>query len=242
MPAGLDGNPDPVVSADRSRMLALLADAVPHATAVGNVLVGIDGASGTGKSTLADELAGILTARRRPVVRASIDSFHRPRAERYARGPLSADGYYRDSHDLTAVVAQLLEPFAAGLGRFRTEAFDEPTDQPVDVAWQAVPTGAVLVFDGLFVHRPELAAFWDASVFLQAEQRREEAWQAYLQRDLPPDPETRAAEIELRITRARRSRYTDGQALYEAEASPTARATFVIDNDDLCHPVMTTRR
>jgi len=106
MPAGLDGNPDPVVSADRSRMLALLADAVPQATAGGNVLVGIDGASGTGKSTLADELAGILTARRRPVVRASIDSFHRPRVERYARGPLSADGATNPNGttDITATI------------------------------------------------------------------------------------------------------------------------------------------
>ena len=100
MPAGLDGHPDPVVSDERSAVLAHLTTIVGTSAGRPRLLVGIDGASGTGKSTLADELTGLLQAAGHVVVRSTIDSFHRPRAERYRRGATSAEGYYRDSHDL----------------------------------------------------------------------------------------------------------------------------------------------
>src|SRR5262245_44592783 len=38
--------------------------------------VAIDGRTGSGKTTLADELAACLSARRRPIIRTSIDGFH----------------------------------------------------------------------------------------------------------------------------------------------------------------------
>jgi uridine kinase len=50
------------------------------------VRVAIDGVDAAGKTMLADELARVLGARARPVIRASIDGFHRPRAERYRQG------------------------------------------------------------------------------------------------------------------------------------------------------------
>lgn len=236
MPAGLDGHPDPIRSPDRTVLLTSLADRIEARADHPRVLIGVDGASGTGKSTLADEVAGILADRGRHVVRASIDSFHRPRAERYRRGDASPEGYYRDSHDLPAVRRALLEPFAGGAPSIRCEAFDEPADRPIDAAPVPVPDSATLVFDGLFLHRPELVGFWHLTIFLTAEQRREAAWMEYLHRDLPDEPERREAEVARRITRARRGRYTEGQALYEAEANPRQRATVVIDNDDLSHP------
>jgi len=73
-------------------------------------------------------------------------------------------------------------------------------------------------------------------VYLVADGRRETAWQDYLTRDLPADPQERAAEIEQRVTRARRRRCVEGQALYEREARPLDRASLVIDNDDLTRP------
>ena len=100
----------------------------------------------------------------------------------------------------------------------------------------------MLVFDGLFLHRPELVDCWDVSVFLLADRRREAAWQDYLGRDLPEDPEARAAEVAARVARARRERYTEGQALYETEADPRRRADVVIDNDDLHRPMIVTDR
>ena len=212
MPTGLDGNPDPVVSEERTRLLERVARAVTTAGTNCTVLVGIDGASGAGKSTFADELARTLARTGRTVVRAGIDSFHRPRVERYRLGRDSAEGYYRDSHDLPALRGQLLDPFARGAGGYRAAVFDEPSDSPVHEPLVPVPPHAVLVFDGLFLHRPELVAYWDVSVFLLA-------------------PERRAAQ-------ALPGRYVEGQAVYEGEASPFARATLVIDNDDFVNPTL----
>lgn len=242
MPAGLDGNPNPVVSAARTRLLELVAIDVTNVDVDGAVLVGIDGASGTGKSTFADELARMLTDAGKTTVRASIDSFHRPRAHRYRLGSDSAEGYYRDSHDLPALREHLLEPFVRGSGTFRRAVFDEPSDHPLHEPSEPVPAIAVLIFDGLFLHRAELARFWNLTVFLVAEERREAAWTEYLSRDLPDDSAMRQAEIARRVTRARRARYLEGQALYERKASPLACANFVIDNDDLENPKLVVAR
>jgi uridine kinase len=82
---------------DRIRELVDRIEAVrrPHP-----IRVAIDGIDAAGKTTLANELASVLRRRGRDVVRASIDGFHRPRAERYSRGDLSAEGYYLDSFEL----------------------------------------------------------------------------------------------------------------------------------------------
>jgi uridine kinase len=238
VPAGLDGHRDPIVTDARSAVLGLVAAAVLAPADRRRVLVGIDGASGTGKSTFADELAGRLEDEGRVVLRSTIDSFHRPRAERYRLGATSPEGYYRDSHDLDVVRRELLDPFRAGDGDVVVAAFDEPSDAEQRVVRRGVPGTAVLVFDGLFLHRPELAGGWDVSVFLVADARRERAWQEYLHADLPARAEERDAEIAARIGRARRARYVEGQRLYEEESRPWAGADFVIDNDDLSRPVV----
>jgi uridine kinase len=61
------------------------------------VLVAVDGGSAVGKTTLAAELQALIEARGRPVVSATIDDFHRPKAERYARGRYSAEACYQDT-------------------------------------------------------------------------------------------------------------------------------------------------
>jgi uridine kinase len=236
VPAGLDGAPDPISSPERERVLDTVLRAILQIDRP-RVLVGVDGASGTGKSTMADEIAGRLRAAGRTVVRSTTDSFHRPRAERYARGPASPEGYYLDSHDLAAIGELLLEPFARGAPRAKVAQFDEPTDTPAP-AFAGVDPHAVLVFDGLFLLRPELRRYWDLSVHLRADRRRDAAWEQYLHGDLPATEPDRQEEIERRLARARWPRYHQGWQLYVDEARPAERATLVIDNDDLAAPVL----
>jgi len=78
------------------------------------IRVAVDGRTASGKTILADELAGCLRRRGRDAIRASIDGFHRPKAERYARGRHSAQGYYDAAFDLSAVMALLLDPLGPG--------------------------------------------------------------------------------------------------------------------------------
>src|SRR5262249_24209401 len=131
------------------------------------VRVAIDGRLGSGKTMLADELAALLSAHRRPVIRTSIDGFHRPKAERYARGRTSPEGYYYGSRDLDAVTRLLLAPLGPGGDRcYRTASFDLENDRPIDDHPRTAETDAVLIVDGTFLQRPELAGGFDVTIYV----------------------------------------------------------------------------
>jgi uridine kinase len=189
--------------------------------------VAVDGVDGAGKSVFADELATRVMASGRPVVRASVDSFHRPRADRYRLGRNSPEGFYRDSYDYQRLTEFLLVPFApGGSGRFRVAGFDYKTDSPVSPPKQHAARRAVLILDGIFLHRPELRASWDFSIFLQVSfdvsvarcSRRDGS---------SPDPHA-----------ASNRRYVEGQRIYLREARPWQHATVILDNTDLAAPVV----
>ncbi|AEE45245.1 uridine kinase [Cellulomonas fimi] len=218
--------PTPIPTPVRASVLAALAARVPPA-AGRPVLVGVDGVDGAGKTVLADELATVLRAQGRTVVRASVDGFHRPRAERYARGRSSPEGFYLDSYDLDALRRELLEPFAAGGSRrYRTAVRDVATDRVLDGAPATAPDDAVLLVDGIFLHRPELAPWWDVSVFLDVPFAVTYARMA-VRDGCPADPEDPA-----------NTRYREGQRRYLRSVDPARRATVVVDNADPAAPVL----
>lgn len=212
----------------RAAVLATVARAVPDPARVGHpVRVGVDGPDGSGKTWFADELAVALRDLGREVVRVSVDGFHRPRAARYARGAGSPEGFYRDSYDYERFRVDVLDPFAHDGDRvYRDAAHDVTTDRPLDVPPRTAGEHAVLVVDGIFLHRDELAAAWDLSVYLDvpvAVTCRRMA----VRDGSPPDPSD-----------ARNVRYVRGQELYRAQCDPAARASFVVDNADLASPAI----
>ena len=69
----------------RDDLLGRLAEAVGSVTVAHPTRVAIDGPPAAGKTTLADELAGVLRTQGRNVIRATIDDFLVPRAQRYRR-------------------------------------------------------------------------------------------------------------------------------------------------------------
>ncbi len=185
--------------------------------------VGVDGVDGAGKTTFCDELAGVLRARGREVVRASVDDFHHPRAVRWKRGPASPDGFFLDSFDYARFTADLLVPFGAGRP-FRRASHDLATDAYVDAHAEVVSPPALLLVDGIFLHRDEVVDHWDFSIFLAVDFAASVARMA--QRDgSPSDPDDPGNH-----------RYVGGQRLYLAKCDPAARADLVIDNNDLADP------
>lgn len=211
----------------RRDVLEVLADLVPSSTCGAGVLVAIDGVDGAGKTRFADDLAAVLAGRGRPVIRASVDDFHRPRKERYRRGARSPLGYWLDSYDYDALRDDLLDPLGpGGSRRYRTGIHDVDTDEPLCRAWLRAPAGAVLCLDGIFLHRDELCAMWDLSVFLDVPVAVSCARLA--ERDgANPDP-----------SHPQSARYVEGQRLYLESCRPAARATVVIDNSDWRVPVV----
>jgi uridine kinase len=192
--------------------------------------VAVDGPDAAGKTTFADELAARLHGRR-PVIRASIDGFHRPRAERLRRGDLSPEGCFADSFDNGAVIANLLVPLGAdGDRRYRTAVFDHRSDRPVAVATHQAPSDAVLLFDGVFLLRHELRPYWDLGIFLEIDP--EETLRRAVVRDRALFGD--AANTRLRYT----ARYLPAQQRYRDSARPTEAADIVIDHNDPAKPVV----
>jgi uridine kinase len=142
-----------LVASPRSHDLLARLAAQVAAMHLRRLRVAVDGVDGAGKSVFAEELADRVRVTGRPAVRASVDGFHRPSAERYRLGRSSPDGFYRESYDYQQLAELLLEPFApGGSGRYRASAFDHRTDAPVSAPEQQAAPDAVLILDGIFLY------------------------------------------------------------------------------------------
>jgi len=98
----------------RDVVLERLAEAIDSVRTSHPVRVAVDGIDCAGKTTLADELVSRLQPSGRPVLRVSIDGFHRPRQTRYQRGRQSPDGYFGDSFDFESILSYVLRPLGPG--------------------------------------------------------------------------------------------------------------------------------
>ena len=194
------------------------------------VRVGIDGVDGAGKTVFADDLADVLRSTGRTVIRVGADDFLHPRAVRYCRGRHSAEGFWIDSYDYDALRRRVLDPLGpGGSRRYQGASLDLRTDEPSDPPVLTAAPGSVLVLDGLFLHRDELAGVWDLSVFLQVPSEVSVARLAA--RDgSHPDP-----------THPSLARYVEGQRL-NLGTQPWHRAQVVVDATDLDDPAIATHR
>jgi uridine kinase len=209
----------------RTQLLAKLADRLVVTSPDRTVRVAIDGVDGAGKTTFADELGAIVIAMGRPVIRSTVDGFHNPKAIRYQRGRHSPEGFFEDSYNYAALKKYLLDPLSpGGSGRYRQAFFDHATDDTVTAKDVEALPSSILLIDGIFLHRPELLAYWDASIFLQTDFAVSVARSA--SRDgSSPDP----AALSNR-------RYVEGQRLYLRSCLPEKKATVVINYNDLSSP------
>jgi uridine kinase len=209
----------------RTVFLGELADRIEARFGTGVLRVGIDGVDGAGKTSLADEVAGELRGRGVVTIRAGIDGFHNPRAVRYRLGRDSPGGFFRDTTNIALLRQALLDPLSpGGRGRYRERAFDHRSDSVLDVEEKVATMPCVLLFDGIFLHRPELRPYWDLSVFLDVPFAQSYARMA--QRD-GSDPSPQAASNQ---------RYYEGQKLYLAACRPQDVADILVDYEALDAP------
>ncbi|GIF45817.1 uridine kinase [Asanoa ferruginea] len=215
----------------RDELLDHLAETVGSVSAEHPTRVAIDGPPAAGKTTLADELAIILRARGRHVIRATIDDFLFPRAQRYPRGEYSAEGCYFDTHDYDALNRVLLDPLGPdGDRRFQHAVYDHTTDTASSPPVTIAPDDAVLLFDGVFLMRPELIDQWDVRIFVSIELERTVDRAVNRERQVSSQ-----ADVERRW----RERYIPSQQLYFARVRPTDRVDILVHNDEPQRPVWT---
>jgi uridine kinase len=185
--------------------------------------VGIDGVDGAGKTRFGLELATALSDAGAEVVQASVDGFHHRRQYRYRRGRESPLGFFEDSYDYERLIQLLIEPFSPdGDGRYVRAILDTQRDLPIAPVFEQAGPQAILVVDGIFLHRPELRTFWDYSVFLDVDFAVSIARMAKRE-GTSPDPKDNR-------------RYVEGQEIYLARCDPASYASVVVDYNDLHDP------
>jgi uridine kinase len=213
----------------RAQLLSQLADLIVALKMLHPLRVAIDGVDAAGKTTLANELVAPVKAHGRQVIRASIDGFHRPRAERYQRGTDSPEGYYYDSFDYAALRAALLDPLGPNGNRaYRRAAFDFRTDTPVLEPTLHAPTDAVLLFEGVFLFRPELNDCWDYRIFVHVD------FEVAVNRAARRDQALFGTDDEVRSRYWKR--YVPGQHIYLQAVRPQTLADVVVENNDPAKP------
>lgn len=190
--------------------------------------VAIDGITAAGKTTFADELAPMIQALGRPVVRATIDGYHNPRDVRYRNGSETPESYYNDSFNYSVLRSRLLIP----LRDVRTEprvlpiaAYDYRTESETTDRKAEFTPDAVLLFDGVMLFREEINDCWDFRIYMDT--RMETA----LVRGVSRDAETEAEQTV--VGKKYLNRYFPGQRMYQARARPTEIADVIVLNTDL---------
>lgn len=209
----------------RTTLLRELRDEVRQHYRAGRVILAVDGIDGSGTAPFADGLAEVFAEQGTAVFRAAIDGFHRPRAERDARGIGTPEGFYRDAYDYATFIRVLIDPFrdgaqtAAATG-IQLSYWDVEREAPVEARWVTGPEDAILIVDGVFLNRPELRRLWNWSVWLDVPVNV--AYERVALRE--------GTSPDLFAPRGRR--YREGYELYAHDADPVARASAIIDNVD----------
>ncbi|MDR6415530.1 uridine kinase [Pseudarthrobacter sulfonivorans] len=190
---------------------------------MGRSLIAVDGVDGSGKSTFADDLAAVIGER--PVIVIRVDDFLNLRDVRHQRGRESPEGFWLDTYDYETLFRDVLVPLGrGGNGCYRPAATDHRKDVRPGPPIRQAPEDAVVIVEGMFLHRDELAECWDYSCFLDVP-FTETARRMAVRDGSHPDPEHQSMR-----------RYVGGQRLYFEAAQPWQRATRVVDNTNPARP------
>jgi len=188
-------------------------------------MVAIDGFDGAGKTVFANALAENFKQKAVSVIRSSVDYFHHPKQIRYKQGRYSPVGYYEDSFNYIKLKNLLLDPLKSNQATYITQYFDHHKNKVQQSAPESLIENSILVFDGIFLHRPELIDYWDYSIFLEVS--RKETLRRCFIRDKSGSPDINAETNQ---------RYVNGQNIYFQKVKPYEKATLVVNNEDWHNP------
>lgn len=213
----------------REKVIQKVAECIHLIPCPHPIRVAIDGVDASGKTTFANELGLILEHTQRQIIRASVDSFHLPKQERYSKGKFSPVGFYNCSYNYQALIENLLKPLGpSGDRHFKTAVFDLLNDRPISPPTETAQPNAILLLDGIFLLRQELIPFWDFTIYLHTD------FDQSFSRGVARDASLLGSEEQ--AARHYRMRYIPGQKLYQAEIHPRDKADILIDNSDVKTP------
>ena len=218
-----------VTTTARTRVIGRVADHLAVKRPGHPLRVAVDGVTAAGKTSLADELALALRARDRSTVRLSMDGFHHRRGHRHRQGRSSAIGYYEDAYDFESFARLVLDPLGPdGSGCYVARIIDLLTDEPADDPPDVAPPDSVVIVDGSFLQRAELAERWDDVVFVDTAFSVARSRGAVRDADLFGGVEAAGAALD--------DRYHAAGRHYLREVDPRSMATIVVDNNVIQRP------
>jgi uridine kinase len=204
------------VNATPSRFEDIVAAVAAH-DGQPRTMVAIDGGDGSGKTTFAARLSDALSIEGRQSVVIHVDDFMHVRSVRHRRGRHSPEGYLDDSYDYESLAQLALRPLgASGDGWFRAGCVDRDRDTPTTFPRAYAGPGTVVIVEGLFLLRDELAGWWDLTIFLDV------ALEVALGRKEHRDG------LTIDDGTALATRYVEGHRTYRSRYRPHARATWVL--------------
>lgn len=187
-------------------------------------VIGINGIDGAGKTSFAEALETYLKTRGLSTQIIHLDDFHHPRAIRHAGNDLM-DNYYNKSFNISLIVDILLAPVQKKKSvSFKLKTLDLYKDKYVNECKYTINKNTIVIFEGVFLFKKELAPYIDLKVFL----------------DIPfEECKRRAGARDPReIVEKYDAKYLPAQVKYLTEYPPAKVADIVIDNTDWEYPTI----
>ena len=192
--------------------------------------IGIDGVSASGKTYLADFIMNNLQDKtNRNIIRASLDGFHNSPDVRYKKGKNSIEGYCQDSFNYKGLTECLLDPLSIeGSRKYKKAIYDFKTESCVENGFCQAEDDSILIFEGVFLFRPEIVKYWDIKIFVRA------GFDVILKRAIERDADRLRGKDKVKDKYEKR--YIPGQLQYLESIHPEKLADIVIDNNDYNNP------
>ena len=195
-------------------------------------LVAINGKDGSGKTMMADILAGFLKPMTgREIIRISIDDFMNSRAVRYTPSESPGRGCYDYTFNFKGFVDNVLKPLQPnGSGKYRAKIFDHATDAECLLPLKEAAKDAIVIIDGVFLYKRDLVKYWDLKVLLETDD------EVVIERGAQRDAERLGGYEAAR--RKYVARYIASQIIYYEEENPEGHSDIIVDNNDVSSPVL----
>lgn len=188
-----------------------------------NYIVGIDGGTGAGKTTLVQNISSSLQSAGRNVVVLHVDDFIHPRSIRYNDLYEEWYCYYNLQWRYDYLVETVLESAKNNQGiNKQIELYDKETDEYALKNISIAP-GSILIIEGVFLQRDELRDYFDLMFFIDVDKR------IRLNRVLNRDAYIGDKE---QIRKKYETRYFLAEDYYTQEHRPKENADIILCNEE----------